>query len=87
MLTLILVNVLLLIETVPAELPDSEHVRHTEVGHRFLCRGGRWDAVERWKHTHEESGVRNINSVIYLAAEPLKHANTLESSVSGQKAK
>lgn len=37
--TLILVNVLLLIETGPAELPDSEHVRHTEAGHMVPCEG------------------------------------------------
>lgn len=84
-LTLILVNVLLLIETVAAEVSDSEHVGHTDL--MCLCRGGRWDVMERWKHKQEESSLRTINSVIYLAGEPLKHANTLELSVSGQKAK
>lgn len=87
MLTLILVNVLLLIETAAAEVPDSEHVGHTDLAHMCLCRGGRRDVMERWKHKQEESSLRTINSVIYLAGEPLKHANTLESSVSGQKAK
>lgn len=84
-LTLILVNVLLLIETMAAEVSDSEHVGHTDL--MCLCRGGRWDVMERWKHKQEESSLRTINSVIYLAGEPLKHANTLELSVSGQKAK
>lgn len=87
MLTLILVNVLLLIETVAAEVPDSEHVGHTDVAYMVLCRGGRRDVMERWKHKQGESGLRTINSVIYLAGEPLKHANTLESSVSGPKNK
>lgn len=85
-LTLILVNVLLLIETAAAEVPDSEHVGHTDLAHTCLCRGGRRDVMERWKHKQEESSSRTVNGVIYLAGEPLKHANTSESPVSGQKA-